>query len=245
MKRILLPCLVLLMLQILVPTFAYSEEIANVSISPSVQDQLRKADSTERGKMEAAIDVGNKYAPHHFDGTAYARNDDEEEKNWMRNIHPLVNRNTDWYSPGGVFSESSPALYIDGKKVSFEVVCPQPELISVSSVNNQIELEYRSKIIGMWKTKSTTFTEGDILLGKKGEYDEVLLMFDDALRISKVASKYAVYPSIPEQGINLFKAYIEHPSLRSVPQASSQDAELAKYKQYIELIKQEEIEACR
>ncbi len=245
MNRILLPCLVLLVLQLMAPTFAYSEESTNVSISSSVQDQLKKASSSERKIMESAIDVGNRYAPHHFNGTAYARNDEEEEKTWMKSIHPLVNRSTDWYSPGGVFSDSSPALEIDGKKASFEVVCPKPELIAVRAVNNQVELKYRSKIIGIWKTKSTTFTEGDILLDKKGEYDEVLLTLDDDHRISKVASKYAVYPTIPEQGIDLFKAYIRRPSLFSVPQESSLDAEIARYKQYIELIKQEEIEACK
>lgn len=230
------------------------KEKFTVTISPAVQEQIQKANPAERKKMEAAISVGNKFIPHHFDLTAYARNDEQEEKIWKKNIRPLVNRDSvDWYNPGEVFSDGAPGLEINGKKVTFEVVCPVPELISANAVDDHFELKYHTKIIGMWKTNSMMATEGDIVQDEKEEFDEALISLDKSNRISQVASKYAVLPSIPKQCIDGFEGYIKRPRRGLVDSPSgvilesqgSVNANIIRYKQYIELIKNEEAAACK
>lgn len=253
--KVLCVVVVLFAPQLVIADSALSKDAhITVTISPAVQEQIQKASSDERKKMEAAINVGNKFIPHHFDLTAYARNDEQELKLWLKNIRPLVNRDdADWYTPGGVFADSAPELEINGKKVTFEVVCPRPELISVSAVNEHFQLKYRSKIIGMWRTNSMLFTEGDIILDGKEKFDEVLISLDKSNRVSQVASKYAVLPSIPKQGINHFKGYIKRPwrVLIDSPSGvimetqSNVNANVIKYKQFIELIKNEEAVACK
>jgi hypothetical protein len=186
--------------------------------------------------------------------TAYARNDEQEEKIWLKNIRPLINRNSgDWYSPGGVFADGAPELEINGNIVVTEVVCPQPELILANTVDGHFELKYRTKIIGMWKTNSKMhLTQGDILLDEKEEFDEVLITLDKNNRVSRVATKYAVYPSIPRVGIDIFESYIKWPpraifqSPTGVGQESESEAKakIPQYKKYIELIKNEETAAC-
>lgn len=228
--------------------------MAVVTISPVVQEQLQKTSPDERKKLESAISVGNKFIPHHFDLTAYARNDEQEEKIWLKNVRPLVNRDSDdWYNPGGVFAEGAPELEINGNKVTFEVVCPQAELISANAVDDHFELKYRTKIIGMWKTNSKMrLTEGDILLDEKDEFDEVLITLNKSKRVSRVISKYAVLPTIPEVGIHIFESYIKWPPMRIFqgPNGADQETEeqararIPQYKHYIELIKSEEAAAC-
>lgn len=228
---------------------AAKSEAVTVSISPVVQEQIQQASPNERKKMEAAISTGNKFIPHHFNGKAYARNDEKELKFWMKNIRPLVNRvSADWYNPGEIYAESAPALVINGKKVHEEVVCPQPELISVNRVNDQFQLNYRTKIIGMWKTNSKmVFTQGDIVLNEKEEFDEVLLTLDKNNRVSQVASKYAVLPMIPNDGVDMFESYIKWPLYQSPWQESlgSANTRILQYKQYIKLIKNEEAASCK
>jgi len=231
------------------------EEKITATISQEVREQLQKLNPGERKKMEAAIRIGSRYAPHHFDGTAYARNDEQEEKIWQKNIRPLVNRDgADWYNPGGVFSDGTPELEINGKKVTFVVVCPRPDLIAASTFEDHFELKYRSKIIGMWKTNSKmSLTEGDILLNEKEEFIQVHIILDKNNRVSRVASQYAVLPTIPALGIHIFESYIKWPPREifqgpsGVDQESESEAraKIPQYKHYIELIKNEEAAACQ
>lgn len=234
------------------------QEKITATISPEVREQLQKLEPGERKKMEAAIFIGNKYAPHHFDGTAYARNDELEEKIWQKNIRPLVtlqaNReNGGWYFPGGVFVDSTPDLKINGTKVVFAVVCPRPDLISVRAVTDHSELKYRTKIIGVWKSSSKLHPiEGDIVRDEREEFDEVLLAIDKNNKVSQVVSKYAVLSDIPQRGIDKFEAYIKWPpraifqGSNGVEQESESEAraKIPQYKKYIELIKSEEAAAC-
>ena len=227
---------------------AAKSDVSTVLISPAVREQILKAGPVERKKMDAAINTGNKFILHHFNGKAYARNDEQELKFWLKNIRPLVNKDTaGWYNPGDVYADSAPELYINGEKATFEVVCPRPELILVNRVDVQVQLKYRAKIIGMWKTNSKmVFTQGDILLNEKEEFDEVLLNLDNKNRISLVASKFAVQPMIPQDGIDLFESYIKSPQYQSPWQEtlSSPDARISAYKKFIELIQKEEAAAC-
>lgn len=235
---------------------AYADESkeTTVTISPVVQEQIQQASPDERKKIEAAINLGNRFVPHHFDGSAYARNDEQEIKIWLKNIRPMINRDDpDWYTPEGVFDSSTSVLEINGKKATFEVVCPQIELISVNARDDHFELNYRTKIIGMWKTSSVMFTEGDIQLDEKEEFDEVHIGLNKSNKVSQVASKFAVYPTIPKLGIDMFAAFIKRPYGVFVDSASgvimepqsSINAKVARYKQYIELIKNEETVACK
>jgi hypothetical protein len=253
LKKILISLSILMMLSSQV-CLAKGEK-NSVFISPEVQVQIQKYSPGERKKMEAAISVGNKFIPHHFNGRAYARNDEQEPKYWLKNIRPLVNRDdADWYVGDDVFAEAAPALVINDKYVKHEVVCPKPELISANTVGDQYQLKYRTKIIGMWKSNSILHPiQGDILLNEKNEFDEVLLTLDQNYRVSQVASKYAVFPTIPQQGIHLFEAYIKWPPRAIFQSATGADqetesearAKIPQYKQYIDLIKREEAAACK
>lgn len=227
-------------------TYASDKEVVAVTISPAVQEQIQKANPDEQKKIGQVINMGNKFIPHHFDGSAYARNDDQETEKWKRNIRPLINRdNADWYTPGGVFNNQTPTIEINGQKTSEVVVCPQAELISVNTFEDHYELNYRSKIIGKWKTNSTTFTEADILLDEKEEFDEVLIKLDKSNKVSQVSSKFAALVSIPKNGIELFKAYVNRPELIDTQLQGGINDELTKYKHYIVLIENEEAISCK
>jgi len=258
--KVLCMAVVLFAPQLVIADSALGKEARiTVSISPTVQEQIKKASPDERKKMEAAISTGNKFIPHHFDGSAYERNDHQEEKIWQKNIRPLVTPlankgDDDWYFEVDVFADAAPKLEINRVQVVFEVVCPVPELISANAVGDHVELSYQTKIIGMWKTSSKEhLTQGDILPDEKEEFDEVLITVDKSNRVSRVASKYAVLPTIPKTGIDIFESYVKWPprAIFQGPNGADQESEseakakIPQYKKFIELIKSEEAAACK
>jgi hypothetical protein len=244
-----------------VPT---AKENPKVTISTEVQEHIQKLSPDMRKRMEAAIKVGNKYAPHHFDGTAYAMYDDNEKKMWRKNIRSLITPRVswdgeEWYSSWQeIFIDSEPKpepkLEINGVRVDLEVVCPWPELISASGVDDGIKLKYRTKIIGRWKSSYPKEypIQGDILLDEKEEFDEVLITLDKNNRVSRIASKFEVVPTTPAFGIDHFESYIKWPprAIFQGPNGADQETEsearakIPQYKRFIELIKSEETAVC-
>jgi hypothetical protein len=256
MKRIVLTfvCLILPTFSVAADSDSIKEGLYAVTVASTVQNQIAALPQSKKEQLQNAIDIGNKFAPHHFDGTAYAQNDIQEEKIWKKDIQPLISSDrSNWNSPNVAFPNSAPDLIINGRKVTFEVVCPKFQLISANTVNDHFELTYRTKIIGMWKSNSTLFTEGDILVDEKEEFDEVLINLDSTNRVSKVTSKYAVLPTLPKQGIDMFAAFIarpygvfvDSPSGVIMEPKTSVDAKVIRYKQFINLIKNEEASACK
>lgn len=241
-----------------------TREDSAVTISDEVKQQLQKLSPNERKRIEAAISVGNKYVPHHFDGTAYARNDEQQEELWQKSIRPLVVLQADkgnggWYYPGEVFTDSAPKLEINGMRVRWYVVCPKPELVSASVANGHFELMYRTKIIGMWRSATlkwgptlADFIQDEFIMDKKNEDDEVLITVDKSNRVSRVDAKYEQETSVPVQHIRRYEAYIKFPPQKLYQGAEHVEEEteeqararIPQYKKYIELIKSVEAAAC-
>jgi len=239
------------------------EEKITVTVSPEVREQLQKLNPGERKKMEAAIRIGNRYAPHHFDGTAYARNDDQQEKLWQKNIRPLVallpNRNeNDWYDPGE--AGLAQKLEINGMRVGTYVVCPEPELVSARVASDHFDLMYRTKIIGMWRSSIVKlggptlddYIQNEFILDKNNEDDEVLITVNKDNRVSRIDAKYALESTIPDLYIEMYEAYIKWPPRKLYQGAEHAEQEteeqararIPQYKKYIELIKSVEAAAC-
>ena len=229
---------------------------AEVSISAEVKEQIQKLSPDEHKRIEAAIKVGNQYAPYHFDGTAYQRDDNQQEVLWQKNIRPLIaplSNKGNWYAGNEVYDDSSPQVVINGVDVQSPVVCPWPELISANVIDGRFELKYRTRIIGMWKaTDPYRHMQEDILLNEKEDYDEVLVVLNKDNKVIKAHSKYKAFPTVPQTGIEMQEAHIKWPPMRifqgpnGVDQETEEQARarIPQYKRYIELIKSEEAAAC-
>lgn len=101
--------------------YASEDDAIAVTISPAVQEQIQNANSDERKKIEAAIIAGNKFVPHHFDGSAYLSEmaSTQEVKLWQNNIRPLVDRDfSQWYSSSDIALASIQNLKIHGSLVA-------------------------------------------------------------------------------------------------------------------------------
>lgn len=274
MKKI-IACMTLLLLTIGVMSHAVASESKSkqsspidgnekiiITISPSVQEELQKAGPHERKNIEAAINVGNKFIPHHFDGSAYEVGDsgvEQELKYWLKNVRPLVNKDvTKWYSNFDISQITAGALKIDGLPNGLSgsdvAVCSQIELISitpadkpydvtwktyypVSFVNDSFVLKYRAKIIGslgLWKQPPTEFFPD-----KENQFFATLISLD---------KKYKVNQVIPQYGLTTLntKRYIDTLTLYTsgVWSDNATAAEKVVLKQLISKIKDAETRVC-
>ena len=142
-SRVVLTCLMLLTTA---QASASEDDAITVTISPAVQEKIQKANSDERKKIEAAINAGNKFVPHHFDGSAYLSEmaSTEEVKLWQKNIRPLVDRDfSQWYSSSDIALASIQNLKIKGLLVA---VCPQIMFISISVPDKNFDVGWNNVI---------------------------------------------------------------------------------------------------
>lgn len=233
-----------------------------VAISPAVQEQIKKASPDERKKMEAAISVGNKFIPHHFDGSAYEVGDsgvEQELKYWLKNVRPLVNRDvTKWYSNFDISQITAGALKIDGRPNGLSgadvAVCSQIELISiaptdehydviwktyypVSFANDSYVLKYRTKIIGtlgLWKQPPTEFFPD-----KENQFFATLISLDKEYKVNQVIPQYGLTTLNTKRYIDTLNRYIS-----GVWAGNATAADKTKLRQLIPKIKNEEARVC-
>ena len=244
---------------------ATPQQEITATISPAVRAQLQEMSPDARKRIEAAIATGNKYAPHHFDESAYERYDDERERLWQKNIRPWVTlqpklKDGEWYLPEDVFySDSAQKLEINGAQIRFYVVCPQPELISATALDDDVELKYRTRIIGAWRSllkkgggTLDNFIQDELILDKQEQYDDALITIDKNDKVSRVSAIYFGETSTPAQDIERFEDFIKRPPQRIYqgPVHAEQETEeqararIPQYKKTIEMIKNVEAAVC-
>lgn len=241
---------------------AAKSELTAVLISPAVSEQIQKASPDERKKMEAAISQGNKFIPHHFDGSAYdaGDTDDEQElKYWLKNIRPLINRDiTKWYNNTDISQITMESLKIVGlpKHISASdvAVCPQIELVSiepvhehfdviwktyypVSFVNDSYVLKYRAKTIGVLNFSMQPPTE--FFLDNENNFVAVLISIDKANKVNQVVPQYQMATSSAKHYIEILTRYIS-----GVWSHNATAIEKIKMKQLVVQIKEDEARVC-
>ncbi len=236
---------------------------SGVTISAEVQQQLQKLSPDERKRMEAAIKVGNQYAPHHFDGTAYRvgdNGDKRELKYWLKNIRPLVNRDlSKWYSSLDISQNTAESLMIDGlpegQSAGVVSVCPQIELVAiipadahlsigwktyypVNFADDSFVLKYQAKILGTldeWIVPPTKF-----LLSKKDSYIAVFISLDKHNQVNQVFAQYGVTTWSSRMLVDIIQRFISGGVL--VQDVAAVDK--AKLAQLIQEIKDDEVSMC-
>ena len=96
------------------------------------------------------------------------------------------------------------------------------------------------------------FIRDELILDKKEDYDEVLITIDNSNRVSRIAAKYYVEPTIPEQRIHMYESEIKwlrwgltRPSTdpNHVTESEAR-SRISRYKHIIELIKSVEAASC-
>lgn len=235
------------------------KEKNTVTISVSVQEQIQKASTDERKKMEAAISVGNKFIPHHFDGSAYEVGDSgggQELRYWLKNVRPLVNRDEmNWYNDYEIASASKLNFMIDGWLTEVVAVCPQVELVSVVTgyehldigwetwyptnfAEDEFVLKYRARIIGAWGAFHG-FPPKHFLFTNKDEFETVLISVDKNNKINQVFSQYAVSALTTKPQIKILTLYIS-----GAWSDNATAADKARLRQLIPKIEEEEVRVC-
>lgn len=237
-------------------------EKITVTISPSVQEQIQKASPNERKKMGAAISLGNKYIPHHFDGSAYdaGDGDDKQElKYWLKNIRPLINRDIPkWYSNTDISQITVESLKIVGlpKDVSASTVavCPQIELVliapadepfdviwktyyPVSFVNDSYVLKYRAKIIGTLNLSKQPPTE--FFQDKENNFVSALISIDKENKVNQVVPQYQITTSSAKRYVEILTRYIS-----GVWSHNATAIDKIRMKQLIHKLKEDEARVC-
>jgi hypothetical protein len=242
--------------------YAIENVVVTVTISPAVKEQIQKVSPTERKKIEAAISMVNKFAPYHFDGSAYNvgdNGDDQELKFWEKNVRPLVNRDvTKWYSNMDISQSTKESLKIDGLpndlSASSVAVCPQIELTSITSadehydviwetyypvsfVNDRFVLKYRAKVIGTLNQLKQPPTE--FFLAKDGSYVDALISVDKRNKVSQVVAQYGVTTLSTKRYLDILTRYFS-----GVWSGSTTADDKSKLKHLIQEIMDDEARVC-
>lgn len=245
--------------------YAAEMEMTTVTISPAVQEQIQKSSPNERKKIEAATSSGNKFIPHHFDGTAYENGDaggKQELKKWQQNIRPLVDRDVGhWYTFSEIQSESVELLKMDGLPEDHPyagdvAVCPQIELVSISVpdehfdvgwkrsdytinfVEDSFELIYRAKVIGAWS--GLTAAQLTFIPSKRNEWGSVLIGLNKSYKISRVMSEYALDAAVPIRHVDIISR-----SINGVWANTSSANDKIRLKQLLQKMKNAEDMVCK
>ncbi len=243
---------------------AAEKEIFKVSISPEVQEQIQKAGSDERKKLEAAISAGNKFIPYHFDGRAYEFGDSgfEDEKTfWLKNIRPLISLDiAEWinYARTQVSVPDSmtelPSYWSGGGGMMS--VCPRIRLISlVSPANNfnfvwkdwypksfaksSFVFEYQAKVIGVLSSRNHAFTDF-FIPSENDEYETVLVSMNQNYKVDHIVSHYADATFAAERQIGILFLYIS-----GVGSWATTADDKARLKQIIPQIKSQKNKVCK
>lgn len=227
---------------------AEMEKIA-VTISPIVQEQIKKNNLRERKRIEAAISSGNRFIPRFFDGSTNNITDELSIKEWNRNIRPLVNKNAVKWSEMTDEKGSGLELEIAGKASTFVGVCPQVELTSIQDEAGLINLRYRVRVIGVsQREKGFSRMRGALLIDEHKDFQEALVGLDRNYKVDFVAPKYLglfVTSDFFIEGYNTVIEFQEHRLVGTSPDEQARATEeIEKHKEWIKLINEQEAAIC-
>lgn len=247
---------------LVVSAIAAENEIFKVSLSPAVKEQIQKSSPDERKKLEAAISVGNKFIPYHYDGQAYDVGDSgikEEREFWLRNIRPLINKDLSGWYIKALSIPSAHQMFIDGnpdKPAPTSLsVCPKIELVSIVSIDGHFNggwkewypkdfaedgfvLEYRAKIIG--DMEDLGVAPSFFQPTNNDAFETALVSLDKHNKVSQVASHEARGTGIAESQIRGLTLYIS-----GVWSDLATADDKTRLKQMIQQIKSEKNRVCK
>ena len=238
------------------------EKKIKITISPAVQEQMQMLNPSDRKKIEAAIQAGNRFIPYHFNGQAYDMGSDGNErelKYWLKNIRPLVNRDvTEWYSDIDLSQAVDASLKIDGLpnelSASTVAVCPQIELISITVADEHYDvgwkiyypvnfsddsfvLKYQVRSVGTLNLLRQPPTE--FFLDKKNNFVAAIISLDKERKVNKVIAQYGVSTWSMRHYTDILKRYINGTWSENVTVD-----EKNKLKQLVRQMNDEEIRVC-